>query len=294
MTRTPSHGPIAITGASGFLASRLMDGLAQRGTVIGLDHRAADITSESETLAALRTIQPAYVIHAAAVSDTNACERDPSGSQQVNVDGAFNVAKACAAVGAKLIHLSSDQVFNGNPEAGPYDESCAPLPNRVYGRQKLESERLVLAQAPEAVVLRLTWLFGFPERHKRTSSNLAWNVLRAALCNEPLTLPGHEFRGITYVHDLVERFGKILDLPGGIYHAGSENALSTHDSAALMLKALGLEHRTGDILVADMERFKDHPRDLRIHCGKLASLGVSFPPAEESLLRCVREYFDAQ
>lgn len=277
--------PLVITGADGFLASRLVRHWETRLPVAGLGRRDLDITSEAAVLATLERLQPRLVIHAAAVSDTGACERDPAGTQRVNVQGVRHVAEACRRLGARLIHLSSDQVFNGNPESGPYPEDRQPMPNTAYGRQKREAEVAALALAPEAVVLRLTWLFDCPQRRLRTNANLVWNILRAALRNQPLTLPTREFRGLTYVHDLVERFEDLLDLPGGIHHAGSGNDLSTYEAGALVLEELGLGHRIPELLVKDEARFREVPRDLR-----MSSQRVAFPSAADGLRRCVREH----
>ncbi|WLT32108.1 sugar nucleotide-binding protein [Geothrix sp. PMB-07] len=277
--------PLVITGSDGFLASRLVRHLERRFPVVGLGRRELDITSEGAVQNTLERLQPRLVIHAAAVSDTGACERDPAGTHLVNVEGSRHVARACGGVGAKLIFLSSDQVFNGNPEPGAYPEDRQPVPNTAYGRQKREAEGVVQTLAPDAVVLRLTWLFDCPQRLLRTNANLVWNVLRAALRNQPLTLPTREFRGLTYVHDLVERFDGLLDLPGGTYHAGSENDLSTYEAGALVLEELGLSHRLSELLVADDERFRNAPRDLRISSERLA-----FPTAAEGIRRCVQEH----
>lgn len=277
--------PLVITGSDGFLASRLARHLAGRFPVVGLGRRDLDITSEAAVRNKLETLRPGLVIHAAAVSDTGACERDPAGTRLVNVEGSRHVARACGALGARLIHLSSDQVFNGNPEPGAYPEEREPLPNTAYGRQKREAEMAVLASAPDAVVLRLTWLFDCPQRLLRTNANLVWNVIQAALRNRPLTLPAREFRGLTYVHDLVERFETLLDLPGGIYHAGSQNDLSTYEAGALVLEELGLGHRIPEVLARDDARFREAPRDLRMSSERLA-----LPTAAEGIRRCVLEH----
>lgn len=277
--------PLVITGSDGFLASRLVRHLEKRFPVVGLGRRDLDITSESAVMDTLGRLHPRLVIHAAAVSDTGACERDPAGTRLVNVDGPRHVARACSGLGARMIHMSSDQVFNGNPEPGAYPEDRLPLPNTAYGRQKREAEAAVQELDPDAVALRLTWLFDCPQRLLRINANLVWNVLRAALQNRPLALPVREFRGLTYVHDLVERMEGWFDLPGGVYHAGSRNDLSTYEAGALVLEELGLSHRIPELLVRDEERFRGAPRDLRISSERLA-----FPTAAEGIRRCVREH----
>lgn len=277
---------LLITGADGFLGSRLAAFLGVRRRVVGLGRRDLDITDAEAVRRTLERLRPEVVVHAAAVSDTGACARDPEGTARVNVEGPRNLAVACAVLGARLVHLSSDQVFNGNLEPGPYGEGHEPRPDTAYGRQKRDSEQVVLDLAPQAVVLRLTWLFDFPQRGLRTNPNLVWNVLRAALTCRPLSLPSREFRGLTYVQDLVERFESFLALPGGIYHPGGANDRSTYEAGALVLRMLGLASRIPELLVADEARFAERPRDLRIGSDRL-----SLPSAEAGIRRCVRDHF---
>lgn len=290
MTRPRPPFTVAITGVDGFLGSRLSDHLARTFQIIKLDRQSLDLTCELEVARVVAGLAPDVLINVAAIADTGLCERDPAASYPVNVAGPLHLARACARAGAKLIHLSSDQVFNGNEEFGPYDETTPPRPDTVYGAQKLEAEGRVMEAAPASVILRLTWLFDFPMRLKPTNDNIAWNVLRAALLTRPLSLPVNEYRGMTYVHDLVERFDGMLELPPGVYHAGSANDFSTYETGALVLETLGLGHRSPEILSKDTAKYCAHPRDLRVTCDRLARHGIVFPTTAEAIGRSVREH----
>jgi len=106
----------------------------------------ADITDADAVAAALREARPAVVIHPAAIADVDICERDHALAHAVNVAGAANIASASAAVGAHLVHVSTDYVFDGSAtNPGPYDEGTAPHPINYYGQTKLEAEQLVSA-----------------------------------------------------------------------------------------------------------------------------------------------------
>jgi dTDP-4-dehydrorhamnose reductase len=279
---------ILITGADGFFASRFIDYYRDQYRIIGLNHGNLDITNENETMATVQKYNPAYVVHAAALSDTGMCERNPDRSFQVNVKGSINVARACSVSESKLVYLSSDQVYNGTTGAGPYSEAMA-VPNTVYGNHKMEAENRILEITPRAVVLRLTWLFGLPERLKKTNSNIIWNVVKSALKNEPLKLPVHEYRGITYIYDLLENFEQMLHLPGGIYNTGSENNVSTYETAETVLKEMDLNYRIQELLIKDLEKFKDRNRDLRICNHKLGKYGICFTETEAAVGKCIRE-----
>lgn len=281
---------VLITGADGFFASRFIDFYKDKYQIIGLSHTQLDITNANDTMETIKKYRPAYVVHAAALSDTGTCERSPENSFQVNVLGSINVAKACLVSETKLIYLSSDQVYNGNSDPGPYGEDCPAVPNTIYGSHKMEAENKIMDITEQAVILRLTWLFSLPERKKKTNSNLIWNIVKSVLKNEPVKLYAHEYRGITYVYNLLESFDKILPLPRGIYNTGSENNLSTYDTAEVVLREMGLGRRIPELLIKDVEKYKERKRDLRICNTKLRRYGICFPETEEAVGKCIKDF----
>lgn len=281
---------ILITGAEGFFASRFVQYYRDKYNIIALNHKDLDICDQEKTIEKIIDIKPKYLIHSAAISDTGKCESDPELSYAVNIKGTTNIAKGCAEAGTKLIYLSSDQIYNGNVEAGPYKEDCVVLPNTVYGRHKLEAENAICGIAKDSVILRLTWLFSLPERKVKINSNIIWNVVKAALKGEKITLPANEYRGITYVYDLISNFDKIINLPKGIYNTGSESNLSTYEVGKVILENMGLSHRVEEILIKDTERYKENNRDLRICNNKLKEKGICFTDTEEAVKRCINDF----
>lgn len=281
---------ILITGADGFFASRFIQYYSDKYNVIGLNHDSLDITDEKETIETIMKYCPTYVVHTAAISDTSKCERNPEMSFNINVRGSLNVAKACNYTNAKLIFLSSDQVYNGNTEVGPYTESLIAVPNTVYGNHKIAAENGISNTIENAVILRLTWLFSLPERCKKVNSNIIWNVVKSALKNEPIKLPANEYRGITYVYDLLKSFDKVLSLPSGLYNTGSENNLSTYEIAKIVLKKIGLGHRVDELLIKDTDRYKVENRDLRISNNKLGKHDILFTSTEEAVTSCIDDF----
>lgn len=202
----------------------------------------------------------------------------------------MNVAEACLKAKTKLVYLSSDQVYNGNTDSGPYSEEFIPVPDTVYGRHKMQAEKGIQDILKDAVILRLTWMFSLPEKNKKTNSNIVWNTVKTAMKNKAINLPANEYRGITYVYDLIKNFDKILDLPCGIFNAGSENNLSTYEIGEIVLKAMGLDYRSSDILIKDTERYKMRNRDLRISNSRLKNYGICFPDAEEAVKNCIKDF----
>ena len=280
---------ILVTGAEGFFASRFIEYYKNEFDIVAFNKKDLDITNE-ESIEQIKHINPDCVVHEAAIYDTGLCDRKPVLSYRVNVEGSINVAKGCDASKAKLIYLSSDQVYNGNIQSGPYSEECIAMPNTVYGKHKIDAENHIKKIVDDAVILRLTWLFSLPERTKKVNSNIIWNVIKATLKNESMSLPANEYRGITYVYDLIQNFSKIMNIPGGIYNAGSENSLSTYDIGKIIIEQMGLNNRVEDILIKDSDRFKDSKRDLRISNKKLSNIDVSFPDTQEAISNCLKEF----
>jgi len=281
---------ILVTGADGFFGSRFVEFYRNTYKVIGLNHHDLDITDENTTMKIIKEINPDYIVHAAAISDTGTCERNPKLSFDVNVMGTINIAKACYETNTKIMYLSSDQVYNGNSEYGPYTETTIPAPNNVYGKHKLEAEVNILKLLENGVVLRLTWLYGLPERNKKTNSNIICNIVKTSMRNEAIKLPANEYRGITYIYDLLDNFHEFFKLPSGIYNAGSENNLATYEIGEVILNELGLDDRIKDLLIKDLENYKYHKRDLRICNEKLGKYNIYFDETKQSIKKCIKEF----
>ncbi|MDV5169770.1 SDR family oxidoreductase [Photobacterium rosenbergii] len=278
---------ILITGAKGFFGTRFIQRYQHEFDILGLDVEQLDITDKPEVDSTFAQFKPDYVIHAAAIAVTDFCNKHPDVAHKVNVGGAINVANACKAQGAKLVFISTEQIFNGNPEAGPYTEQDTPVPDTVYGQNKLEAEHELKSILDEMWVLRFTWLFGLPERHTSINPNVLWNAMQALTNGEVMQERRNEFRGLTYVHELIEQFPKIFTIPYGTYHTGAHNPASRYDIAEHILSELGQTARLAELLEAN-----DAPktRDVRLDTSKLAAQGVTFTESKLAISKCLREF----
>ncbi|WP_394154420.1 SDR family oxidoreductase [Vibrio maritimus] len=278
---------ILITGAGGFFGTRFINRYQGEFEVRGTDVAQLDITDADAVNRILGEFKPDFVIHAAAIAVTDFCNKHPDVAHKVNVQGAINVAKACKDVGAKLVFISTEQVFNGNPEAGPYTEESTPVPDTVYGQNKLEAERELATILPEMWVLRFTWLFGLPERNTTINPNVVWNAAQALFNGETMHERGNEFRGLTYVHELIEQFPKIFEIPYGTYHTGAHNDASRYEIAQHILTELKLGERIQEVLVQS-----DAPkiRDVRLDTSKLAAQGIQFTESKQAITKCLKEF----
>ena len=221
-------------------------------------------------------IQPDVVFHCAAISDTGYSQQHPEESRQINYLGTLNVAEACKTYGVKLVFMSSDQVYNGNVEQGLLPESIDLHPVSVYGQHKLEAEQTVFSVLPEAVGLRLTWMYDLPSSHLKLNSNILVNLQHTFENNETMRIATREYRGVTNVWEVVKHLENCLSLPGGVYNFGCENKLTSYETFLEAARCMQLPLPENWIL-ADTERFPAHPRNLSMSLDKLRSFGVDFP-----------------
>ena len=281
---------ILLTGGTGFFCTRFAAKYKNTYEILSASSSMLDVTDEFKVTESIKKFNPDYVIHAAAIASTEFCDKNPELAYKINVTGAVNVAKACKEFNSKMIFLSSEQVFNGNIEPGPYTEEITPLPNTVYGENKLEAERILKETLDELWILRFTWLFGLPERNCNMSPNILWDTLSSVLKGNKIKSTPNEYRGLTYVYEVIDQFPQIFNIPYGTYHFGSHNSLSRYDICSLILKEIGLEHKIDKLLEKDLDKYKSHSRDIRLCTDKIKKYNIEFSVSEKAIKKCLKEF----
>lgn len=263
---------ILLTGARGFLGSRIKAHMPVMEAPSLRDASAEDVARLVDQM------EPEIIIHTAAISDIGVCEKHPDASCRANV--MLPVWLASAAPQCKLVMLSTDQVYSASPEEGPYTEAQV-CPGNTYARHKLEMENRVLDIAPDAVMLRATWMYDMPLYGAENRGNFLMNILRAAAREEAVVFSSQQQRGITYVREVAAHMAAACALPGGAYNFGSENPLSAYDTARFLMNALQLKAPLHDA----------PPRHhLWMDCAKLRSQGIEFADTAQGLLQCIADY----
>ena len=256
---------LLVTGGSGFLGKRI----AAKYSAIAPRHAEMDITNMQQCIEILEKYSPDAVIHCAAISDTGYCARHPEEGYRINVLGAENMAKACAKLGIKLVFASSDQVYGGG--ILPHSEEEEVQPAAPYGVMKREAEKKVLEACPEAVCLRLSWMYDVPQPERPS-------FLSQLQTAETMRLSNYEYRGITWVMEVVDQIEKMIHLPGGIYNAGSPNELTTYETG---IKVRDRMIKNG-ISAAEIE-IGDWQRNLAMDLTKIEKYGIHFSNTVERL-----------
>ena len=267
---------ILVTGASGFVGRRFVKRWKNDYHLLLPSHSELDISSEASVSAYFHAHRPDVVLHLAALSNTGYCELHPDESFEVNVLGTQRLAENAAKCAAKFIFFSSDQIYNGNWEEGPLSEDMAVAPENHYGKHKLEAEQRMMQANAEAVALRATWMYDANSPEFPPHANFVTNFARAIAERTPLRFATREYRGITWVEEVVENFPHTFALPGGIYNYGAENHLNTYQTACSYFSMLACGLSQSDIVQADNERFPEHIRNISISGQKIlrASAGA--------------------
>lgn len=257
---------ILVTGANGFVGHKIMEMCKDTVAAPSLRHvTQEDINRIIEESAA------DVIIHTAAISDIGACQADSDASYFANVQIPLFIAKALK--GRKLICFSSDQVYSGCNEKGPYCEDMVK-PGNIYAEHKLEMEQRVLEISPDAVMLRAEWMYDYYLK----KSNYFMNILNA---KHSVSFSSEQFRGITYLKEVAENMERALTLPGGVYNFGSETTKSMYDITHEFIDILGKKVKLEDTSAS---------HNLWMNCDKANKYGVKFSSVMDGLIKCATDY----
>ncbi len=284
-----------VTGGSGQLATSLA-AAAPDGFAISVVGRPNFDFDRPESIdAVFAEARPELVINAAAYTAVDAAESDAEAAFRANRDGPARLAALCAAAGARLVHVSTDYVFDG-AKGAPYVEQDPTNPTGVYGASKLAGEQAVLAALPGAVILRTAWVYA------PTGRNFVRTMLNAARKTDRLRVVADQIGCPTTATDLAEAIFALVprlmaaDAPAGVFHAVGGGWTSWHGLAVATFEEAARYGapvpEVAPIATADWPTPARRPADSRLDCGRLAAaFGVALPPWRASLARAIDAIF---
>ncbi|NQU94940.1 MAG: dTDP-4-dehydrorhamnose reductase [Candidatus Omnitrophica bacterium] len=236
---------ILVTGSHGMLGVDLSKVLSRNYDVLGLDISKSDIqcdiTDIDKTIKSIVDEKPDLVIHTAAWTDVDGCEKDPDKAKKINEGGTENIALAASKLDIPLIYISTDFVFDGEKK-NPYTEEDTPNPLSVYGKTKLVAEQKVVALR-KYVILRTGWLYG------ANGKNFVDTIIDNAKTRNELKVVDDQAGCPTYTKDFAEAIGRLLDRLNWesktiqeVYHVSNKGAVSWFDYAREIVKLAKLEN----------------------------------------------------
>ncbi len=273
-----------VTGAGGMVGSYVpdvFDGWELVLTDIVDGFERVDVTELDAVRDAIRTARPDVVLHLAAATDVDRCEKEPEWAHRANAVGTDNVARVCAELGPTLVYVSTGSVFPGDKRA-PYVETDEPGPVNAYARAKLAGERAVTARLSRSFIARAGWMMGGGPRDKKFVGMMT-QFIRAG--RTPLRAVSDTFGTPTYARDLLGAIAALLGTGAyGVYHVGNAGACTRYDMALAIRDALGRP----DVVVEPVASSAfplpaPRPRSEAIHSLALERLGLAPRPWRAAL-----------
>ena len=229
-----------ITGGKGQLGNDCVRLFRETHDVLAIDLDEVDITRRADLDVCVQTFMPDIIINCAAYTQVDQCEIEKKLAWDVNVTGTENLVKYMEKQGGRLIHISTDYVFDGRKKVPePYLETDQPNPVSYYGKTKYESEKMVQRASDRHVIVRPAWMYG------ANGHNFLKTMLSLALKN-----PGHEIKVVndqygspTWSYALALQIERIIHVhAGGIYHATAEGFCTWFELAEYFLKKMQVPH----------------------------------------------------
>lgn len=235
------------------LGTDLMASLAPSFNPVGLDLPEFKITQKNDAVKTITAIRPDLIIHTAAYTDVDGCEKWPEKALEVNTQGTANVAAACADLKIPLVYISTDFVFDGKKRL-PYREHDPANPIQVYGRSKLAGEFYVSGLLRKFFIIRTSWLFG------KHGNNFPAAILDQAKKGKELRVVNDQTGSPTLTNDLCQGIIKIIkNGEYGIYHVANRGSTSRFGFAVAILKEAGKDNPVQPISFKELKRAAARP-----------------------------------
>jgi dTDP-4-dehydrorhamnose reductase len=289
---------VVVFGSRGQLGVELVRVLTERSyTVVGFERSSVDISDAASVERALAREDPAIVVNAAAYNQVDVAENEPVPAFLANGLAVRNVAMACRQLDARLVHFSTDYVFDG--AAGrPYTENDPPHPLGAYGVSKLAGELYAQAYLDKPLIIRTSGVFG-PGGLKTARGNFIELMLRLAAGKQPIRVVEDHVASPTYAPLLAARTADLVDgKQHGLFHAGGGTPISWFHYAAMIFRVAGLQPELRPTNEREYRTAARRPKYSALSNAKLEASGIEpMPPLESAIemyLKAREHYFSAK
>ncbi|HEY4097212.1 MAG TPA: dTDP-4-dehydrorhamnose reductase [Baekduia sp.] len=274
---------LLVTGAAGMLGHRVVADARARGwDVVGIDLPDADLTDPLAAQDVAEEHAPDAIVHCAAFTDVDGAEEHEARALAVNADASANIAAAAAMLGARIVAVSTDYVFDGTLTDRPYVESDPTAPIGAYGRTKLAGEEAVAGHNPNYAIARTAWLFGLGGK------NFPDTMLNAAQSRDEVAVVTDQTGSPTWAGHLSPA---LLDLAAstatGIFHTAGGGQCSWHELTVELYRAAGLTTKVNETTAAEFQR--PAPRPAWSVLGTERDETPRLPPWQDGVAAYLRE-----
>jgi len=246
---------VLITGANGQLGKELVELFTAKGfEVYGFGRDKMDITKQAQVQEVISTLKPNIILHSAAHTKVDLAESEPEQAFLINAYGTRNVAVAADAVGAKLVYVSTDYVFDGTTDE-PYSEFSPTSPLGVYGKSKLAGEQFVRDLHSKFFIVRTSWVYG------KHGTNFVKTMLKLGEEKKELSVVSDQIGCPTYTLDLAHVILDLVDTQKyGVYHVSNSGSCSWYEFAKEIFKISKMEVQVKPCTTEDFIRPAKRPK----------------------------------
>ena len=275
---------VLLTGAGGQLGSALQSITPSDWEIVPFDSSALDIRNWHAVRDTFARVQPDLVLHAAAATNVDRCEREPAWAFEINALGTRHIAQAASFTDAALVYVSTNYVFDGEkPE--PYHEFDRPHPISVYGASKLAGEQEALQAVQGCWVVRTASVYA--ER----GTNFVATMRRLMNEHPRITVVDDQYSNPTYATDLANTIVNIVErAPFGTYHVTNAGSTSWHGWAEEIRKLTGAECEVAAIPASEYQRAAQPPANGNLESLALPAHGITLPDWRNALKRCLDQW----
>ena len=283
---------ILLTGSAGQLGRELKRSLASLGELIACDRSQLDLADPDALRTAVRDLAPTVIVNAAAYTAVDKAETETGLAEAINAAAPGILAEEARRLGARLIHYSTDYVFDGT-KASPYRENDATAPLSAYGRSKRQGELAIAASGARYLVLRTSWVYGLH------GANFMKTMLRLGRERDELRVVGDQVGAPTWTRHLADATALILAGHGtaeGLYHLAASGETSWYGYAEAIFaeaQAIGLLEKSpkvNRITTAEYPLPASRPANSRLDCTRFtADFGLALPDWRTGLADCLAD-----